>query len=58
MICASEEQDEKAELPIDVTDDGIAMRESERQDEKAESPIDITDDGIMISVSRLQLVNE
>ena len=41
----------KAELPIDVTDDGIVITVRERQPEKAELPIDVTEDGIVIFLS-------
>ena len=44
----NDEHPEKAQSPIDVTEDGISILSNDEQSEKAYSPIDVTDDGIVI----------
>ena len=42
---------EKAEDPMNVTDDGIEMFVSDEHPSKAPSPMDVTDNGIEMLVS-------
>ena len=51
---ASDVHPQKAEYPIDVTDDGIAIDFSDVHRRKAKSPIDVTEDGIVTDVSPVQ----
>ena len=55
VICVSDLQEEKALLPIEVTEEGISIFTSDVHDWKAYSPIDVTEGGINTCVSDVQL---
>ena len=55
MICVNDEHPEKAQSPIEITEEGIekVICVNDEQSEKVKFPISVTEEGIVICVNDL-----
>ena len=57
MICVNDEHPEKAEFPIEVTEEGIVICVNDEHPQKEEFPIEVTEEGIVICVNDEHFLN-